>query len=180
MAKSVDVKDGICYMCSSACPTRVHVQDGRAVKIDIANPQVARCPRWKAQLDFVYHPDRLRYPVKRSGERGNGSWQRIFDFGSDTTYYMFLTPRIGTDGVMRFAITTTSNSGEEIADAPETLPSGWHHVAVSIDTDNDNIKLYLDGLLVGQDTDANIAPSDLGEPRAFEVDVGQYLSVGGA
>jgi len=95
---------------------------------------------------------------------GEGGWQRIFDFGSNTTVYMFLTPRIGTDGAMRFAITTGGGgTAEEVADAPETLPSGWHHVAVSIDTDNDTISLYLDGLLVGENTDANIAPSDLGE-----------------
>ena len=77
MAKSVEVKDGICYMCTMTCPTRVHIQNGKAIKIDIADPKVAHCPRWKAQLDFVYHPDRLQYPVKRTGKRGDGSWQRI-------------------------------------------------------------------------------------------------------
>ena len=77
MAKSAAVKDGICYMCGNSCPTKIHVRDGKAVKIDIADPRVARCPRGKAQLDFIYHPDRLRYPVKRAGTRGKGSWQRI-------------------------------------------------------------------------------------------------------
>ena len=86
MTKSEVVTDGICYMCTNACPTRVHVRDGKAVKIDIADPKVAHCPRWKAQLDFVYHPDRLRYPMKRAGERGNGSWERIsWDEALDTT-----------------------------------------------------------------------------------------------
>ncbi|HJX13250.1 MAG TPA: hypothetical protein VJ377_06960 [Dehalococcoidales bacterium] len=73
MVKSVEVKDGICYMCTASCPTRIHVRDGKAVKIEMADPKVAYCPRWKAQLDFVYHPDRLRHPVKRA----NGSWRRI-------------------------------------------------------------------------------------------------------
>ena len=85
MSKSVEVKDGICYMCTTACPTKVHVRDGKAVKIDIADPKVAHCPRWKAQLDFVYHPERLQYPVKRTGKRGDGSWQRIsWDEALDT------------------------------------------------------------------------------------------------
>jgi len=35
------------------------------------------CPRWKAQLDFVYHPERLKYPLKRVGTRGTGSFTRI-------------------------------------------------------------------------------------------------------
>jgi len=85
MAKSAEVKEGICYMCTDSCPTKVHVRNGRAVKIDIVNDKVAYCPRWKAQLDFVYHPDRLQYPVKRTGKRGEGSWQRIsWDEALDT------------------------------------------------------------------------------------------------
>ena len=26
---------------------------------------------------YIYHPDRLRYPLKRAGERGEGKWQRV-------------------------------------------------------------------------------------------------------
>ncbi len=77
MAKSTEIKDGICYMCTNTCPTSVHVQNGKITKIEIADPKVAHCPRWKAQLDFIYHPDRLLYPLKRAGERGKGKWQRI-------------------------------------------------------------------------------------------------------
>jgi anaerobic selenocysteine-containing dehydrogenase len=72
-----EVKNGICYMCTYHCPTKVYVRNGKAVKIDIADDKAAYCPRWKAQLDFVYHPDRLQYPLKRIGERGKGSWVRI-------------------------------------------------------------------------------------------------------
>jgi anaerobic selenocysteine-containing dehydrogenase len=77
MAKLERIQDGICYMCTMTCPTRIHVRDGRAVKIDIADPRVAHCPRWKAQLDFAYHPDRLLYPLVRDGERGSGSWRHV-------------------------------------------------------------------------------------------------------
>ncbi len=85
MAETESVKDGICYMCTHRCPTKIHVREGKAVKIEIADDKVAFCPRWKAQLDFVYHPDRLQYPMKRTGERGNGSWARIsWDEALDT------------------------------------------------------------------------------------------------
>jgi anaerobic selenocysteine-containing dehydrogenase len=85
MGKPEEIKDGICYMCSTACPTKIKVRNGKAMKIDIANPKVAHCPRWQAQLDFVYHPDRLKYPVKRTGEKGSGSWERIsWDEALDT------------------------------------------------------------------------------------------------
>jgi hypothetical protein len=94
-----------------------------------------------------------------------GAWQRIFDFGKNTTVYMFLTPRMGTTttGVMRFGITIGgSGAAEQIVDAPATLASGWHHVAVTIDADNDTIILYLDGELVGENTAATLDPNDLG------------------
>src|SRR4030043_2248179 len=77
MAKTTKVTDGICYMCTNACPTTVQVRDDKIVKIDIADPKVAHCPRWKAQTDFIYHPDRLLYPLKRTGERGEGKFERI-------------------------------------------------------------------------------------------------------
>ncbi len=85
MSPIEEIKDGICYMCTASCPTRIHVRNGKAVQIDIADDNAAQCPRWKAQLDFVYHPDRLQYPMKHTGERGNGSWARIsWDEALDT------------------------------------------------------------------------------------------------
>ena len=92
-----------------------------------------------------------------------GAWQRIFDFGNDTTAYMFLTPRLGTTGPMRFGITTGGGgSPEQMATAQTTLASGWHHVAVTIDADGDTITLYLDVVVVAQNTEATLSPSDLG------------------
>jgi len=85
MAQPEEVKNGICYMCTDRCPTKIHVRNGKAIKIDIADNNVAYCPRWKAQLDFVYHPDRLKYPLKRIGERGIDSFARIsWDEALDT------------------------------------------------------------------------------------------------
>ncbi|MFC2012138.1 molybdopterin-dependent oxidoreductase, partial [Chloroflexota bacterium] len=80
------VKDSICYMCSSSCPIQVHVSQGRATKIDMLASNVKdTCPRWKAQLDFIYHPNRLKYPLKRVGERGTNSFTRIsWDEALDT------------------------------------------------------------------------------------------------
>ena len=45
-----------------------------------------------------------------SGSRGwwsaTASWCRIFDFGNNTTTYMFLTPQNGSTTRLRFGITT--------------------------------------------------------------------------
>jgi len=71
-------KNGICYMCTASCPSKIHVSNGKAIKIDMVDAKsVAACPRWKAQLDFIYHPERLKYPLKRAGERGTGYFERI-------------------------------------------------------------------------------------------------------
>jgi hypothetical protein len=91
---------------------------------------------------------------------GGGAWQRIFDFGNNMSVYMFLTPSSGA-GTLRFGITTSSNPGESMVQAPAALPSGWHHVAVTIDGDTKEMKLYLDGQLVGSSATARL-PEDLG------------------
>ncbi|NIO30807.1 MAG: hypothetical protein GTN75_03275, partial [Gemmatimonadetes bacterium] len=90
-----------------------------------------------------------------------GAWQRIFDFGSGTGIYMFLCPRIGTNGVMRFAIRTAA-VGEQVVNAPSTLASGWHNVAVTLDSAAMMIGLYVDGNLVASGA-TTLLPKDLGE-----------------
>jgi len=70
--------DGICYMCGDCCPTKIHVRNGKAIRIEMLNQRTAKmCPRWKAQLDFIYHADRLKYPLKRISDRGSGDFIRI-------------------------------------------------------------------------------------------------------
>jgi len=74
----VTMKEGACYMCDSYCPTRIHVVEGKAVNVEMLDERVVDlCPRWRAQLDFVYHPERIKYPLKRVGKRGSGKFKRI-------------------------------------------------------------------------------------------------------
>lgn len=70
-----------CGMCPAACGIRVRVVEGRAVKID-GNPAspVNRgrlCARGQAALELLYHPDRVRGPLRRVGERGANRWRPI-------------------------------------------------------------------------------------------------------
>lgn len=60
---------------------------------------------------------------------GGASWQRIFDFGNDTSHYLFLTPSSGT-GTLRFAI--NNGNGEQIVETSELASGSWQHVAVTI------------------------------------------------
>ncbi len=76
---------------------------------------------------------------------GGNAWQRIFDFGNDTTQYMFLTPSSGNT-TLRFAITTNGATSEQILETA-ALPSGqWRHIAISR---NGNVaRLYVNGVAV--------------------------------
>jgi len=71
----------VCRMCHGGCGALIHVEDGKAVKIegDPSHP-VSRgylCVKGLASLELAYHPDRLRYPLKRIDERGKGKWSRV-------------------------------------------------------------------------------------------------------
>ncbi|MBN1363156.1 MAG: discoidin domain-containing protein [Sedimentisphaerales bacterium] len=89
-----------------------------------------------------------------------GAWERVFDFGTGTTNYMFLSTRQTATGPMTFGILTTGGTEVRVV-GPDRVPAGWHHVAVVIDSATMNIDLYLDGLVVGSNT-TTMLPSGLG------------------
>ena len=89
------------------------------------------------------------------------TWSRVFDFGNNTTNYMFLTPQCSGSGTLRFAITTNGNGGEQQINCALPLGTGaWHQVAVTLNT-NRGI-LYLDGVAVGTNTSMMLNPAILG------------------
>jgi len=80
------VKKTVCMWCHDHCKVDVHVRDGQLIKVEgdkehprkaILTPTVGACPRARAAAEWFHHPDRLGYPLKRVGERGEGKWQRI-------------------------------------------------------------------------------------------------------
>ena len=93
---------------------------------------------------------------------GGDPWQRIFDFGIGPAANMFLTPNNGNTNTARFAMTIFGAWDEDQINAPAALPSGWHHVAVTIDEANKTHTLYLDGKFVAANTATRYTPSDLG------------------
>ncbi|MBC8017997.1 MAG: molybdopterin-dependent oxidoreductase [Verrucomicrobia bacterium] len=70
-----------CNFCPAGCGILVRVSEGRAKKIE-GNPDhpVNRgrlCARGQAIVQELYHPDRLQQPLKRTGPRGSGEFQKI-------------------------------------------------------------------------------------------------------
>lgn len=75
------VTGGICEMCFWRCQVVGKVRDKKLVKLE-GNPKsidngVSICARGNAGVKLLYDPDRLKYPLKNIGERGNPQWKRI-------------------------------------------------------------------------------------------------------
>lgn len=86
------------------------------------------------------------------------TWSRIFDFGTGTGAYLFLTPR-SSAGTARFAITASGSGAEQRIDAPAALPTGaWTHVAVT-STGTLGV-LYVNGVEVARNTALTIRPAN--------------------
>lgn len=78
------VPSGCAHNCGGHCVLKAWVKDGRIIRITTddrpdspADPQLRACPRGRAYRRRVYHPDRLKYPMKRVGERGDAKFARI-------------------------------------------------------------------------------------------------------
>ncbi|TIH12814.1 dimethyl sulfoxide reductase subunit A [Marinifilum sp. JC120] len=71
--------------CGSRCALRAHVKDGVVTRIETddkgddayGNHQVRACLRGRSMRHRIYAPDRLKYPMKRVGKRGEGKFKRI-------------------------------------------------------------------------------------------------------
>ena len=71
----------ICYGCIGGCGMRVKRVEKNAVKVE-GNPDFPMnkgtlCTRGQAALQSLYNPDRIKTPLKRSGERGSNRWEEI-------------------------------------------------------------------------------------------------------
>ena len=74
--------------CHGGCGILVHVKDEKVIKVegDPDHPwnQGRLCSRCLSMTQYMYHKDRLKKPLKRVGERGEGkfeeiSWDEAFD-----------------------------------------------------------------------------------------------------
>ena len=70
-----------CWQCVTRDSMIGYVEDGRLVKLE-GHPDSIRgkgkiCARGQAGVNQVYDPDRILYPMKRIGKRGEGKWKRI-------------------------------------------------------------------------------------------------------
>ncbi len=79
--KDETVVGGVCEMCFWRCQLVGKKRGDRLVKLE-GNPKSidngsSICARGNAGVQLLYDPDRLKYPLKNVGERGNPKWKRI-------------------------------------------------------------------------------------------------------
>lgn len=91
---------------------------------------------------------------------GYTNWARLFDFGSGTSSYMYLTPRNGTTGTVRFTIRGNSTTQEQINSSAVLSPGQWYHLAVTL-SGNEGV-LYVNAAEAGRNNNMTFKPSDLG------------------
>ncbi len=109
-----------CYHnCGSRCILWAEVKDGTVVRMlpdqdpidTFERPKAIPCLRGRSQRWRVYSPERLKYPMKRVGKRGEGkferiSWEEALDtiaaklkevkekYGNEAIYYNYATGQI--------------------------------------------------------------------------------------
>ncbi|MGD0229802.1 MAG: molybdopterin-dependent oxidoreductase [Syntrophorhabdales bacterium] len=66
-----------CALCDHSCGAEVTVENGRVLKVEGQKSHPLNkgrlCPKGQAMIEHLYHPDRLKYPLKKV----KGRWQRI-------------------------------------------------------------------------------------------------------
>ena len=90
---------------------------------------------------------------------GSSYEQPIFNFGSSTTNYMYLTPAGGSEHELMFEIRTGASSDVQVT-ASKLASKQWEYVAVT-ETSSGTLTLYVNGEQVGQTTGATLFPSSL-------------------
>jgi anaerobic selenocysteine-containing dehydrogenase len=72
-----------CSLCGpmQGCGLNCYVKDGRLIRVEGMKESPTNkgklCPKAFASVQWVYSPQRLRYPLKRIGEKGEGKFERI-------------------------------------------------------------------------------------------------------
>ncbi|MBW1997115.1 MAG: molybdopterin-dependent oxidoreductase [Deltaproteobacteria bacterium] len=70
-----------CGLCHGGCGVLVFTEGSKVVRVE-GDPESPvnkgrLCPKGAASLKYLYHPDRLKVPLKNTGKRGEGKWREI-------------------------------------------------------------------------------------------------------
>ena len=74
------INTGCCHDCGGRCVLRAHVKNGKIIRFETDNSKdstLRACMRGRAYRQRVYSDLRLKYPLRRIGERGEGKFEQI-------------------------------------------------------------------------------------------------------
>jgi len=79
-----EIRRSVCQFCHLGCGINAKVKDGKIVSYEAepfhpvsgGNFLCTKVARGEI-IEWLYHPDQLKYPLKRAGKRGEGKWDRI-------------------------------------------------------------------------------------------------------
>ena len=100
----------VCTICDIGCQLRTTTEDGVVTKVEQHdNPLLAKniCYKGTAAPKIHNHPERLRVPLKRVGERGEDRWQEISYEQAIAEIAERLQGVIDTHGPEAFAVSTS-------------------------------------------------------------------------
>ncbi len=79
--EDVRVVKTLCRGCVGHCGVLAHVKNGRVIKVegdpDQLYSQGVMCAKGLSQVQALYNPNRVKYPMRRVGKRGENKWERI-------------------------------------------------------------------------------------------------------
>jgi hypothetical protein len=88
--------------------------------------------------------------------RGGAAEMRLFEFGSSTLKYLYLTPYVSAK--IRFAITTSGSGGEQKVDVPMMPVRTWTHICVTVE--GSVCRIFRDGTDRGGASNITLNPND--------------------
>ncbi len=76
------VRTASTFDCGGRCPLKLHIKEGKIIRVEgddygHKDEQLRTCLRCRALRQYVYHPERLKYPLKRDGPKGSGNFKRV-------------------------------------------------------------------------------------------------------
>ena len=78
---NIRVRRTVCDICDAGCNIDASVENGQVIKVmGCKNPAYGNgylCARGHANRPYIYHADRIKTPLRRTGERGEGKFEPI-------------------------------------------------------------------------------------------------------
>ncbi len=96
-------------------------------------------------------------------------WQRVFDFGDNTSDYLFYSP-VGEPGGSsnpNQVIGLKNNPTEQALEETGKLAAGSYHMAMTFDDATNTIKYYVNGAFVSEKTDVTNTLASIGTTNAY-------------